>query len=97
MNWEDDSTVEEFTLRSDNARHGAARLPTKEAKAASCVGEDSPISCERAPLKKNRFHGNLVFKGGLSRILAKQLAASVAMKSSLVPPRSTALDDGETE
>lgn len=95
MNWEDDGTVEAFTLGSDNAKHGAARLPTKEAKTARCVGEDSPISCERAPLKKNRFHGNIVFKGGLSRILAKQLAASIAMKSVLVPPRTPTSDDGE--
>ena len=89
VNWEDDSSVEGFTLADySNAQHGAARISTADIEHTSLTARavDRPLSCERKPQASNLYHGNIVYSAGAHKVVQKQLAATLALKSRLVPP-----------
>lgn len=88
VNWEDDSSVECFTLADSNAQHGAARISTADIEHVSLTmrAVNRLLSCERRPQASNPYHGNIVYSATNHKVVQKQLAASLALKSRLVPP-----------
>ena len=91
VNWEDDTSVLEFTLADQNiAQHGAARVLTDEIRHLSrtTVAVTMPLSCERKRLAGNPYHGNIVYSAKTPQLLQKQLAAALASKSKLILPAS---------
>ena len=87
VNWEDDSTVESFTLADHGiAQQCAARIATADIEHTSrtVVAVNRPLSCERKPQTGNQYHGNIVYSARTPKILRKQLAATLASRSSLV-------------
>ncbi len=89
VNWEDDSTVEGFTLADHSiAEHGAARIATAaiEHTSGTVVAVNRPLSCERRHRADNPYHGNIVYSATTPKVLQKQLAATLALNSRLVPP-----------
>src|SRR5712692_303507 len=69
VNWEDNPEVLTFTLANRaTSEHGAARLPRAEIERVSRRSAiDRPLNCERKPELANPYHGNVLFKAGLSK------------------------------
>ena len=90
VNWEDDSQVENFTLKDTNAQYGAARLLTSNIVRISgaVVAVTEPLTCERQRLPKNKYHGNIVYSARVHRPMERMLAAALALNSSFVPALS---------
>jgi hypothetical protein len=87
VNWEDNSTIEALTLADQSiAQHGVARIATAviEHTSRTVVTVKLPLSCERKPLAGKPYHGNIVFSANTPKVLRNQLAATLAMKSSLI-------------
>jgi len=87
VNWEDNPSVERFTLSDKNiAPHGAARIATADIENTSRTVKviTKPLACERAAHPRNPYHGNIVYSASTPRIVEKQLAAALAMKSIVV-------------
>lgn len=87
VNWEDNAGVERETLGDRrNAEHGAARLLRAEIDhlGGDPAGGAPRLIPERRTLDGNQYHGNIVFCAGLPKILQKQLAAALALKSRYV-------------
>jgi hypothetical protein len=79
VNWEDHS-VESFKVLSEdtsNAKYGILSFRLADLKKAK---KQYPrfVDWEREPIKGNRFHGNILFGGTLSRPRCRQIAAEVA-------------------
>jgi hypothetical protein len=91
INWEDDTGVVLFTLSNEaTARHGAARISLEGIRATSdqTAPVKNPLLWERKPISGNDHHGNIVFKAEVNKRLTVMLAASLATKSTFVPPPS---------
>jgi hypothetical protein len=89
INWEDDGTVEQFTLSNNNAQHGAARIQTSDIQETSAKTKmvKDPLFYERKIIPGNDYHGNIVFRSELKGHTVKMLAAALAIKSEFVPRR----------
>jgi hypothetical protein len=82
VNWEDDSSVLEFTFRTRPKDVGVARLPTSEIyEQNKKPGSPDLMSVERDELKDNKYHGNIVYKDGLSRQHMRMIAGALAIAS----------------
>jgi hypothetical protein len=89
INWEDTAEVEKFTFADkQNAQHGLARLATAAILHISRTvpGITMPLNCERQPLPKNDYHGNIVYSAKVNPKVEKMLAAALALKGQFVPP-----------
>ena len=89
VNWEDDSQAEKLTLSDKNkAGYGAARIATADIAQTSntVVAVATPLLCERKRLPENPYHGNIVFSAKVGKRMEMMLAASLALKSSFIPP-----------
>ncbi|MDA0842196.1 MAG: hypothetical protein O3B01_13660 [Planctomycetota bacterium] len=81
INWEDNKDVLGFTFNqrteSGNVAHpfGVSRLPLQKIdQVNSEPGSKHALNYERAPLEDNPYHGNVVFKAGLSKLISCSLA-----------------------
>ena len=93
INWEDDETVLDFTLNqkdeNDQNRllfpNGAVKLPRSEMdKLIADANISNAISYERNPLANNVYHGNIVFRDGLSKPMITMIANVLALYCSEV-------------
>lgn len=90
INWEDNDEVLSFTLKykpSQNENisfpNGAVRVPVEKINNINTFdGTRDSIFYERQPLETNEYHGNIVFKGGLSKtqigFISTMLAAAAS-------------------
>jgi hypothetical protein len=92
VNWEDDERVVEFTLheRSDTGSpaypFGIARLPRQQMdRLNGQPGSRNALSYERAALPGNPYHGNIVFRAGLSKPTLRMIAGALALSATHVP------------
>ena len=87
INWEDDDTVEQKTLKEVNAAYGAGRL---HVSVAEHINGRSNITntffWERRQVDGNPHHGNLVYRDGIDSVLIRMVAESLAIESEFVPP-----------
>lgn len=94
VNWEDDDTVLDFTLRlKTNSQyqfpHGAVRLRRQEIDHINRFSvSTNSLNYERAALEDNPYHGNIVFKRDLSKPTIKMIAAALALASSKILQRT---------
>jgi len=86
VNWEDDASVEAFTLRQTNAQHGAARVSTAFVLSFNrdISTAPPPLLCERAEREGNPHHGSVVYSKSVSKNRERQIAGSLALHSILV-------------
>lgn len=91
VNWEDDESVVESTLRRRDEKghitfpYGLARLPChKIDQLNSEPGSRSALTCERNPLPDNPYHGNIVFRFGLSKATVNMIAGALALAASVI-------------
>jgi hypothetical protein len=93
INWEDDSSVVEFTLnqRKENGelqfRAGVAIISRSEIDRFNGRPAISGVlSYERQRLENNPFHGNLLLREDIPKVTMKMIAAGIAcLVSSIVP------------
>jgi hypothetical protein len=94
VNWEDNSTVLQFTLADTTiAEFGAARIGLSQIHSIAKIAPNIPsaLKCERKKLHGNPFHGNIVFSNSLENLQQKQLASALALASGeFIEPRIAA-------
>lgn len=95
INWEDDESVLEFTLncRKENGYflfpNGAVKLKHKYINRINTLPTmENPISCERREIKDNPYHGNIVYREGLTPKVKKMIAYYLAVHASSVISRN---------
>lgn len=94
INWEDDTTVLDFTLQFKVAGQyqfpqGVVQLPRQEIDRINTLPTaKNALSYERAPLADNPYHGNLVFRSDLSKQMINMIAATIALACTKVIRRS---------
>lgn len=82
INWEDDSSVLDFTFRTRPNDVGVARLPTAAIyEQNKKPGSLNLISVERDELRDNKYHGNIVYKDGVNKQRMKMIAGALALAS----------------
>jgi len=85
INWEDKESVLKFSLNTQNYQHGAVRLLREQIDQINNEPiTETYLSYDRDKLKKNPYHGNIVFRSNLSPKFRRTLAGSLAQRSSLV-------------
>ena len=77
INW-DDHKVASFRILSENAnaKHGIASVRRRDLMKVRKIC--SHFQWERDPEKSNKYHGNLLFSGTLSRPRCREIAAVIA-------------------
>jgi hypothetical protein len=99
INWEDDESVLEFTLRQTKEndeiqfKAGAAIIPRHELDRLN----NRPtirglLSYERQPLDHNPYHGNLLLKVHVSKQAMKMIAAAIALTVSKIESRTETMN-----
>jgi hypothetical protein len=84
INWEDDGTVLNFTLRNPAYQWGVARLPRATIDYLNVQpASANALSYERAPLEGNPYHGNIVFRQNLSKVTRNMIAGTLALASTI--------------
>lgn len=82
INWEDHVAESFQVLSADlkNAKCGIASILLQDIEKAKQFNPraSTGLDWEREPIKGNRFHGNLLFSGTLTRAMVRELAAVVA-------------------
>lgn len=86
INWEDSAEAVSLSLRDgENAKYGAARLPTKFLELAPELPEaPGIIGWERREEDDNPFHGNLLFDENVEKHRVKCVAAYLALCSTKI-------------
>lgn len=91
INWEDNENVIEFTLncRNDNGNflfpNGVVQLKREEIhRINKSPTLNHPLSYERRELDNNPYHGNIIFRQGLSERVKKMIATALAVSASTV-------------
>jgi len=94
INWEDNEDVVAFTLllKKNESMYqfpnGLVRLNTEEIhRINSLPTMDAPLSYERNELENNPYHGNIVYKSGLTPRIKRMIATSLAISASPVVTR----------
>jgi hypothetical protein len=89
INWEDDSSVIEFTFNQSNPdgnkqfKAGIALIPRIEIdKIKQLSFAKGRLSYERRPEKHNKYHGNLLLREDVPNHVMKQIAANIALIAS---------------
>jgi hypothetical protein len=78
INWEDDAAAVEVTLRAFPT--GYARIARSAIeKVKSLPGVNNSLSYERAPLQNNRYHGNIVYRRGLTRSHMRAISSALLL------------------
>lgn len=78
INWEDDDTVVSVTLREYPT--GYARISRVGIHAINNLpGANGCISYERSPQPNNKYHGNIVYKSGLTKSHKRAIASSLIL------------------
>ena len=80
VNWHDDAgDVLAFTMTDKkNSQFGVAILPEGQLRNLSAWNLQAAVTAERDPLPGNPYHGNLVFRAGLSQQNIRMLAGLLA-------------------
>jgi hypothetical protein len=83
INWEDNDTVLDFTLRNPS-HYGAAHLQCITIDYLNTQpGSLNALTYERDPKEDNPYHGNIVFRQGLSNPAKRMIAGFLALASTL--------------
>lgn len=88
INWEDGPHVEELTLATQHARHGAARVTRADLDHVNRFSRlDGVVAYERRVVENNPHHGNILYVEGPPVGLRASAAAMIAASSEFVPPK----------
>ncbi|MDC3962652.1 hypothetical protein [Polyangium jinanense] len=86
INFDDDREALVTTQKdTNNAKYGVAKLSLEAIDYASlALGRPLRLDYERSPTPTNKYHGNILFSGGLRKRETATLAAVLATRATLI-------------
>ena len=85
INWVDDDDAIAFTLAQERSSFGAALVPRATIERIGSAVHGG-VFLERATLPDNRYHGNLVYSGGMEKALRRRVADAIALQAEYIQP-----------